>query len=44
VVVVQAVRSSVHRAARAVDVVTVKNSSQWTSRPIRQLALRCQRA
>jgi len=44
VVVVQAVRSSVHRAARAVDVVTVKNSSQWTSRPIRQLVLRCQRA
>ena len=44
VVVVQVDLSSAHRAARAVDVVTAKNSSQWTSRPIRLLALRCQRA
>ena len=44
VVVVQVDLSSAHRGARAVDVATVKNSSQWTFLPIRLLALRCQRA
>ena len=43
VVVVQEDLSSDHRAARAVDVVTVKNSSQWISLPTRLLAHRCQR-
>ncbi len=43
VAVVQADRSSVRRVARADDVVTVKNSSQWISLPTRLLAHRCQR-
>ena len=43
VVVVQADRSSVRRVAKADDVVTVKNSSQWISLPTRLLAHRCQR-
>lgn len=44
VAVDRAGRNSGLQGVRGVVAATVKNSSQWIFRPIRQLALRCQKA